>query len=113
MMIAIVRLRSGVRFNKQINDTFKMLGLKSINSMILMDDNDKAGLGMVKKVKDHVTWGEISDDVVQELKKRFGDKKTYCLKAPRKGLMGVRYPYPRGSLGYREDKINDLIKRML
>lgn len=79
-------------------------------------------MGAVKKVKDYVTYGEITDETLALLKARSeklgesADAKFYRLNPPRKGYgrKGIKQGFSRGgALGYRGDKINDLIKRML
>ena len=71
-------------------------------------------MGMVHRVKDIVTWGEVSDEVLAQLRKR-GDK-AFRLNPPRKGYgrKGIKNAFSQGgALGYRGEKINDLLKRML
>ncbi|MEM7819826.1 MAG: uL30 family ribosomal protein [Candidatus Aenigmatarchaeota archaeon] len=107
-MLAVIRLRGGIKVNREINDTLKMLKLDKINTMRIIKENPSF-LGMIKKVENFVTWGEIS----QELLDKFGNKKVINLKSPRGGLKSIKKNYPKGDLGYRGTAINDLIKRMM
>jgi large subunit ribosomal protein L30 len=83
-------------------------------------------MGMVKKVDDLITWGEVNDSTIKELKEKRGEKtknkgkeelkKFFRLSPPKGGFerKGIKVPFKiGGALGYRGDKINDLIKRML
>ena len=38
---------------------------------------------------------------------------TFRLSPPSKGFKSVKIPYPKGDLGYRGKKINELLKRMI
>jgi len=60
--IAVVRLKGAVKTKETVKDTFKLLGLRRVNSLIVVDSGDKSKMGMVNKVKDFVTWGEISEE---------------------------------------------------
>ncbi|HDZ35651.1 MAG TPA: 50S ribosomal protein L30, partial [Thermococcus sp.] len=131
-----------------------MLRLHRINHLVLVDDNPSYR-GMVQKVKDYITWGEIdaetlarlirkrgrlignrpiTDEYVQEklgmtieeFAKKVVDgemrltdlpniKPVFRLHPPRGGLKGSKKRSFKegGALGYRGEKINDLIERML
>jgi large subunit ribosomal protein L30 len=73
-------------------------------------------IGMLIKVKDYVTWGEINPETAEMLKKRDEGKKFYRLNSPKKGFgrKGIKIPFGiGGALGHRGEKINDLIQRMI
>ena len=109
--IGMILIRSGVGANHKVRDTLKMLHLKRKNNCAVID-NTPSNLGMVNKVKDFITWGELNDEILGIFK----DKKVINLHPPRGGFerKGVKVPFKvGGALGYRGDKINDLIKRML
>lgn len=154
MKIAIVRVRGSAEQRKAVNDTFKMLRLYRKNHCVVVPSNP-AYTGMIKKVKDHSTWGEIDEKTFKELllkrgrlpgnkkltpeyikektkltidefvKEFFAGKKElkdipgmklyFKLNPPKCGYerKGIKTPYSMGgALGYRKDKINDLIIRM-
>jgi large subunit ribosomal protein L30 len=82
--------------------------------------------GMLKKISDCVTWGEIDDSTMKELAAKRGkktrvkgkeeQKKFFRLSPPKRGYgrKGIKTPFSiGGALGYRGKKINDLIRRML
>jgi len=64
--IAIVRVRGNENIKKEVVDTFKMLRLYRKNSCVIIP-NTPSYLGMLKKVKDYVTWGEIDKETLKEL----------------------------------------------
>ncbi len=142
-MLAVVRVRGSVNLRKELKDTLKMLRLNRINHCVLIR-KDPAIEGMIKKVRDFVTWGEINDKTLEKLiserGRMTGDKKVdtkqtktilakikksknlkeveelkpvFRMNPPKKGYRHVKVPYPRGALGYRGEKINDLLQRMM
>ncbi len=110
-MYAVIRIRGRVDVRKEIEDTLKMLNLTRLYRMALVPEEK---LPMIKKVKDFVTWGEVSDSLVEELKQKRKEVKpnVFALSPPRKGFKSTKLPLPKGDLGYRGEKIEDLIKRM-
>ena len=84
-------------------------------------------MGMLNKTKDFITYGEIDEDTLKELReKRLEktkdkqgkevEKKFFRLSPPRGGFerKGIKASFNIGGvLGPRGDKINDLIKRMI
>ena len=108
-MLAVIRLRGSIRLRKGVSDTMKMLGLKRVNTLAVLPRTDSI-IGMIKRVEDFVTWGELSKDLEDELKKK---GKTLHLHPPKKGLRALKKRFPRGDLGYRGEEINNLIKRMI
>lgn len=139
--IAIVRVRGSINSSRQVRDTFNLLRLYRKNFCVVVDDTP-SNKGMMVKVKDYVTYGEIDDGTYKELlekrseeyKDRESDRKGkikykkfilvddkkikpfFRLNPPRKGFgrKGIKVSYKaKGALGYRGDKINDLLKRMI
>lgn len=78
-MFAVIRIRSGIGAPKVVRDTLNMLRLKTINSCVLLPDKPDVK-GMLEKVKDYITYGEIEKEtLIHLLKKRLrarGDKRV-------------------------------------
>jgi len=153
--IAIVRIRGSINMKKPVHDTLNMLRLYRKNSCVIVPSSP-VYIGMLTKVKDYVTWGEVDEGAVKmllekrgrlpgnkqlnedyvkekvkksyddfvkgffefknELKDIAGMKLFFRLKAPEKGFerKGIKKSFAvGGALGYRREKINDLIKRMI
>jgi len=151
--LAVVKLRSDINARQDVKDTLKMMGLTRVNHCIIVDNND-SNLGMIKKIKDFVTWGEIKPEVLESLLKKrgrligdkrvteeflksksnfktmnelavaiesgsvelsdVGIKKVFRLHPPRGGYKSTKRPVKdMGDLGYRGDRINDLIMQMM
>ena len=153
--IAIVRIRGGIDVKKPIKDTMTMLRLYRKNSCVIVL-NSPVYIGMLKKIKDYVTWGEVDEETLRILLEKRGKlagnkplteeylkqktkmgydgfvknffeskgnlkdipglKLFFRLKPPEKGFerKGIKRPFSvGGALGYRKDKINNLIKRMI
>ena len=122
MMVA-VRLRGSRGINQDIEDTMAMLNLHKKYFCSIVKLNLGAS-GMLHKAKDFITWGEASEETVKMLMEKFAEKdpkdpqktkKFFRLHPPRGGFRkgGIKRPYANGGdLGYRGEKINELIKRM-
>ncbi|MEA2038188.1 MAG: 50S ribosomal protein L30 [Nanoarchaeota archaeon] len=139
--IAVIRIRGNVNLSKGVKDTFKLLRLYRKNCCVVADDSPSF-VGMIKKVKDYVTYGEISEETYnallgargEEYKGRTEDSKGkikynkfitvngkkikpfFRLSPPKGGFdrKGIKVSFKaHGALGYRADKINDLLKRMI
>jgi len=70
-MYAIVKLRGSVGIKPEIKYTLQLLRLHRVNHCAIVDENDYYR-GMLKRVKDYVAWGEISEDMLELLLKRRG-----------------------------------------
>jgi large subunit ribosomal protein L30 len=139
-MFAVIRIRGSVGTSKKVEDTLRMLNLNSPNNCVVIPET-KEYLGMLKKAKDRITWGEIdkktltkllekrskiSQEKLKEMKmKNFDElsdaliknqiklKLIFRLNPPRHGFKSTRLPYPKGDLGFRKEKINELLERMI
>jgi len=139
---AVVRVRGIIGITHDIKRTLEQLRLHKKNYCVVLP-NDESFKGMIMKVKDYVTWGNIEDDTYKLLIEKKGEpylgreqdskgkitysskfvdvngkklKKFFRLNSPIKGYgkAGIKMPFNKGgSLGYRAEKINDLIKRMI
>jgi len=70
----------------------------------------------MKKVTKYDVLDSFVDDLMKD-KVKFKDipelKPVFRLKPPRKGYKATRLPYPKGDLGNRKEKINELLERMM
>ncbi len=153
--IAVVRIRGKVGVKKDVNDTTKMLRLYNKHTCVILN-NDPQHLGMLEKLKNHVTWGEIEENTFKLLLERRGRlpnkqqltdgyvkeklgigleqfakeflefkrslkdipglKQFFKLIPPEKGFekKGIKFQFSLGgALGYRKEKINELLVRMI
>ena len=140
--LAVVLVRGMCKVNHKIKDTMKLLGLNRVNQCVVLESS-LINIGMLKKIKDYVTWGDINNDILRLLLQKrarkkgnkritkeevevlvdriLADKKmildikpVFRLTPPSKGFKhSIKQHYPKGELGYRGEKINDLLKRMI
>lgn len=112
MMIAIIRVRGVHNIRGDIQDALKQLHLTRKNHCVLLEKPDP---NMLRKIRDFTTWGESSPATVQALEKKNAKTKSkvYRLNNPKGGWKSTKNHYPKGDLGDRGEKINDLIARML
>ena len=114
--VAVILIRGLIGVRYDIKDTLKMLNLNKKHACSVFETSPSV-LGMLKKCKDYITWGEVTDETVKSLSKRKTAKdNVFKLSPPRGGFerKGIKTSFTLGgALGYRADKINDLIKRMV
>ena len=151
--LAVIKIRSDINARHQVKEALRMMGLTRINHCVIIENNE-SNLGMIKSVKDFITWGEIKPEILESmLKKRgrlpgdkhvteevvksktsfqtmaelaaavesgsvklneVGVKRVFRFHPPRGGYKSTKRPVKdKGDLGYRGDKINDLIIRMI
>ena len=76
--IAVVRIRGTISAQKEARETLSLLHLDHTNHAILIDDRPSYK-GMLQRVGNYVTWGEVTKETVSEmLQKRarlLGNKK--------------------------------------
>lgn len=71
MTIAVVRVRGQVNINRDIKDALRMLHLTRANHCTIIP-GDAGWKGQLLKVKDYVTWGEVTEETVIQLLKARG-----------------------------------------
>ena len=59
--IVVVRVRGKINLDAGIKKTFDMLNLFNKNGCVVLD-NTPSNKGMIIKIKDYVTWGELDED---------------------------------------------------
>jgi len=140
-MIAVIRIAGQVKIKKEIEETLSRLRMRRKYVCILINEKDKVKIGMLKKVRYYVAYGEIEKPILirliekrgkridkKEIKepekiaeeilggkklKDLGLKPFFRLHPPRKGLKSSKKQFPRGVLGDHKQEINKLIERML
>ncbi len=139
-MITIIRISGKVKINKEIEETFFRLGLRKKYTCILINEKDPVKMGMLKKIKDYVSYGEIDKGVLIRLIEKRGKRKDkkeikdaekiagelekgksleeqglkhfFRLHSPRGGLKSSKKYFPKGVLGNNKE-LNKLIEKML
>jgi len=123
-LIAVVLVRGLQHITSEIKDTLFMLRLRKKLTCVVLDDTP-TNRGMIKKVKDYITWGAIDQDTLKLLVEKRGKvnpedktktKPYFNLHPPRGGFerKGTKKPFAMGgALGDRKEKINDLLKKMI
>lgn len=110
--IAAIQIRGRAGIPTSIAATLRTLRLGKKFSMAVHEPTPSV-IGLLKVASDYITWGELNQDVQRLLQDRFELTKTIRLRPPIKGFKSTKTRWPKGDLGYRGDKINELIKRMI
>ena len=117
--IAAIRIRGKINVRYDLESNLSLAGLKRKNSCIIVEANP-VNMGMLKRAKDFITYGEISEETLKKLKekkkpsKEKENKLIYNLPNPKKGFRAIKRGFNQGGdLGYRGDKINELLGRII
>ena len=114
-MICIIRIKGQVGLRKEIVETLNRLRLRRKYSCVVLEGT-KEEMGMVKKVKDYVAFGEIDDETYKKLvdKRKTKIKNFFRLHPPRGGIESKKhFGVGKGVLGNHGKEINKLVERML
>lgn len=139
-MIVAIRIHGQVKVGRNPRETLDKLKLRRKYSCVLIDEKNKSTMGMIKKSRDFLAFGEIDDNTLKELIAKRGqkiDKKKevkveeaikgiksgkkmeefnlkpfFRLHPARKGI-NTKVHYPQGVLGDHGKDINKLLARML
>jgi large subunit ribosomal protein L30 len=71
-LIAVIRLRGTVNVPHDVKENLKMLNIQRSNYMTLVP-NSSSYLGMLKKAKDFITWGEINQKALEHVLTKRGE----------------------------------------
>lgn len=120
--LAAILIRNTTSASPEARKTLKLLGLLKKFTCVVVQNN-VMNRGMLEKIKDYTTYGEVDESTTKMLEEKRGKKgregkprKDFHLHPPRGGFerKGIkRSHYQGGALGYRGAKINDLIKKMV
>lgn len=117
--VAVILLRGLVGIRGDIKDTLAFMNLRKKHACAILEDSPNVR-GMLKKVQDFVTYGEVTEETLKALaakRKPVSDKKQVYFLAPPVGgfeRKGIKKPYTvGGALGDRKAGINDLIVKMM
>jgi large subunit ribosomal protein L30 len=120
MKIAAIRIKGQVGLKKEIVETLYRLRLRRKYTCVVFENPTEIQLGMLKKVRDFVTFGEIKEDTYRELEEKRGQKdknkklKPFFRLHPARGGMETKkhFGVGKGVLGENK-KMDELIRRML
>ena len=142
-MLAVVRLRGTVKARDKEEDTLKLLRLhRKMHCVLLPETKDFAGMIQKAKdyitwgtPSDEILKSMISkrgrksgnvrltkeeaEKIFAEVKENkklmeLGVKPVFRLSPPSGGFkFSIKHPFPRGELGNRKEKINELLERMI
>ena len=115
-MIAVIRIRGQVGLDQDVKETLFRMKIRRKYACVVLEPN-KINTGMLKKVRNFVSYGEISKETHDELVKKRGEKVNGELKPffrlhPPRGGAETKLHYPKGILGENKE-LDKLIGRML
>jgi large subunit ribosomal protein L30 len=117
-MIAAIRIRGQVGLNKGVKETLHRLRIRRKYACVVFENPNEAQLGMIKSMRNFVSYGEISEETYKKLVEERGQKDTegnlkpfFRLHPPRGGAK-TKLHYPEGILGENKE-MDKLLERML
>lgn len=140
-IIAVVRVRGIRNMKPQVKKALDIAKLHKPNHCVIYKIT-KPLLRMIVKIRDYVTFGKLTNELLEQLILKRGEKgskkiselgektakdianeiiskgktdkmdSVLRLHPPKKGWKNIKLHYPKGALGYREN-MEELIKRMM
>lgn len=117
-MICVVRIKGQVGLNKDIKETLYRLKLRRKFAARVFENPSAVEIGMINRVRNLVSFGEISEETHKKLIEIRGQKdsegklKPFFRLHPPKGGANMKFHYPKGVLGENKN-MNELVQRML
>jgi len=71
-LLAVIRLRGTINVHYNVRETLKNLNVRRSNYMTLVP-NTSSYMGMLKKAKDYLTWGEVSQEALEYVLTKRGE----------------------------------------
>ncbi len=117
MKIAAIRIRGQVGLNKDVKETLHRLRLRKKYVCVVFDNPNETILGALKKMRNFISYGEITEATHKALiEKRgkvvAGELKPFFRLHPARGGMKTKIHAPVGVLGENKE-LDKLIERML
>ena len=117
MKIAAIRIRGQVGLNKDVKETLHRLRLRRKYACVVFDNPTETTLGALKKMRNFIAYGEISEETAKTLVEKRGkivngELKPFFRLHPARGGMKTKLHYPVGVLGENKE-LDKLVERML
>jgi large subunit ribosomal protein L30 len=116
-MIAAIRIKGQIGIKENIKETLFRMRLRRKYVCVVLEPT-KENIGMVNKLRNFVSYGEISKETYENLVKARGKKdsegklKPFFRLHPPRGGANTKMHYPKGILGENKE-MDKLVGRML
>lgn len=111
-MLAAIRVRGQVDVPEKISATLDSLGLRKRNQLVLIQEDNDAHKGMLNKAKDYIAYGEISEELAEELQEKSEDG-AVSLTPPSGGFSDTRKNVADGGALGKRKEMDELVQKML
>ena len=117
-MIIAIRISGLVNIPEKAQETLFRMRLRRKYSAILLEDTTE-NQKLLQKVRNHVSYGEISEENIKSLVKERGQGKKqeeikfFRLHPPRGGIDSKLHAGTKKGVLGKNEKINELVGRML
>ena len=113
--VAIILIRGQIGARHDVKRTLRLLNLFNKFNCVILKETPQVK-GMLEKVKDYVTWGPVSADIIVKVQARRKIKeKTFVLHPPVGGFerKGIKLPYKLGGVLGQRDTMDKILNKML
>lgn len=117
-MIAVIRIRGQVGLNADVKETLNRLRLMKKYACVVFENPNEIQMGMIKSVRNFISFGEISKDTYKKIVDNRGQKdsegnlKPFFRMHPPRGGAKTKLHYPKGILGENKE-MDKLLEKML
>ena len=116
-MIAAVKVRGDVDASEKISATIESLGLVKKNQVLFIESDDEATKGMLNRAKDYIAYGEVSDDVVEEIEEAKNSEieagTNFSMTPPSGGFRSTKKNFNNGGALGKRPNIDKLLRNMI
>ncbi len=109
-----------IGLKKEVNETLYRLRLRRKYACVVFENPTPEQIGMIKAMRDFVSYGEISKETYKKIVDSRGQKdpnnkgelKKFFRMHPPRGGAKTKFHYPKGILGENKE-MDKLVERML
>ena len=116
-MIAAVKVRGDVDASEKISATLESLGLLKKNQVLFIEEDDEATKGMLNRAKDYISYGEVSEEVVEEVEEAKGVQVEAGTKVsmtpPSGGFRSTKKNFNDGGALGKRPRMDKLLRNMI
>ena len=116
-MYAAVKVRGSVDASENISETLDSLGLDKKNKVLFVDGDSESFKGMMRKAKDYIAYGEVSDETVEEIEDQkelsleHGDRVS--MTPPSGGFKTTKKNFANGGALGERPSMDGLLQKMI
>lgn len=116
-MIAAIKVRGDVDASETISATIESLGLVKKNQVLFVEEDDEPTHGMLRKAKDYIAYGDVSDELIEEIEDARDVEveagTTLSMTPPSGGFKSTKKNFNDGGALGKRPSIDELLRNMI